>query len=162
MERGDEMDKEEYKKIEQLDMRMHKYQFRYLRHLIDRAGLYKGEPRLILTIVKEEGHTQAELAKILCIKPATLTVMIQRMEAAGLIQRKTDEKDLRLLRVYSTSKGREISKKTETIFLDAICTIFEGIEEKDLIVYKNVLEKITERLKAYCEKEQKAGKKEKT
>ncbi len=154
------MDREDYIKIEQLDMRMHKYQFRYLRHLIDQEGLYRGEPRLIITIVKEEGHTQAELADILCIKPATLTVMIQRMEAAGLIQRKTDEKDLRLLRVYPTPKGREISRKTEKIFEDAVCSIFQGIDEKDLAVYRDVLEKITDRLQMRCEESQSAQRKE--
>ena len=151
MKRGDTMDREEYKQIERLDMRMHKYQFRYFRHFMDKADLYKGDPRLVMTVVKMEGYTQAELAKVLCIKPATLTVMLKRMEVAGLIERRMDEKDLRVLRVYSTKEGQEIARRTEEVFYEAVCQIFEGIEEAELTIYKRVLEKIEKRIKYYLE-----------
>ena len=52
IERGDKMNcgkQEQYERIEKLDMQLHKYQFRYIRHLIDEADLYKGDPRLIMT-----------------------------------------------------------------------------------------------------------------
>ena len=149
IERGDRMNQEkqkQYERIEKLDMQVHKYQFRYIRHLIDEADLYKGDPRLIMTVVKKEGCTQAELAIILCIKPATLTVMIKRMDLAGLIERRADEKDLRVIRVYSTPKGKEIAEKTEEIFRNAISMIFDGIDERELEAYENVLRKISERL----------------
>ena len=146
---------EQYERIEKLDMQLHKYQFRYIRHLIDEADLYKGDPRLIMTVVKKEGCTQAELAKVLCIKAATLTVMIKRMEIAGLIERKADEKDLRVIRVYSTTKGKEIAKKTKKIFHDAIGMMFDGIDERELAVYENVLRKISERLESCLLQEKK-------
>lgn len=152
------MNREQYERIEKLDMKMHKYQLRYIRHLIDEADLYKGDPRLIMAVVKKEGCTQAELAKTLCVKPATMTVMIQRMENAGLIERRTDKNDMRILRAYSTQQGREMAKKTEEIFQKAVCNMFDGIPEGELSVYESVLEKISERLKNSVEEKEKAAK----
>lgn len=152
------MDRQDYDRIEILMMKMSKYQFRYIRHEVDKANLYKGDPRLIMAIAGNEGCTQAELAKMLCIKPATLTVMIKRIESAGLIERRMDEKDLRLLRVYVTPKGREIAEKTEEILRKAVCRIFEGIDDEELAIYEKVVTEILQRMKSCLEKEEKMEK----
>lgn len=155
------MDRQQYEKIKTMEMKMRKYQFRYIRRQIDEANLYKGDPRLLMAIVEKEGCTQAELAKKLCIKPATLTVMIKRIETAGLIERRMDERDLRLLRVYPTEEGRRIAAKTQEVLRDAVYMMFEGIEESDLAVYERVVEAITENLKNDLEEDKKNKKQKK-
>ena len=76
-----------------------------------------------------DGRKQAEIAKGLCVKPASLTVMLQRMEQAGLVNRKSDEQDQRVQRVYITELGRETSKKTVELFQKAVKGFFEGVSE---------------------------------
>jgi DNA-binding MarR family transcriptional regulator len=59
--------------------------------------------------------------------------MIQRMERAGFIQRKSDPQDQRLSRVYLTEAGRVIRSEVETIWLHIEAETFAGfsIEEKE-------------------------------
>ena len=74
--------------LKHLEMENQKYQFRYLRNQLNEKKLYRGDPRLLMYVYFHDGRKQAEIAKGLCVKPASLTVMLQRMEQAGLVNRK--------------------------------------------------------------------------
>lgn len=130
--------------LKHLEMEIQKYQFRYLRNQLNEKKLYRGDPRLLMYVFFHDGKKQAEIAKGLCVKPASLTVMLQRMEQAGLVVRKNDEQDQRVQRVYITDLGRETSEKTVELFQKAVKGFFEGVPEEDLAVYQGVLEKVKE------------------
>ena len=130
--------------LKHLEMENQKYQFRYLRNQLNEKKLYRGDPRLLMYVYFHDGRKQAEIAKGLCVKPASLTVMLQRMEQAGLVNRKSDEQDQRVQRVYITELGRETSKKTVELFQKAVKRFVEGVSEEELAVYQGVLEKVKE------------------
>jgi DNA-binding MarR family transcriptional regulator len=79
-----------------------------------------GRPgRAIMLLVlsgANDGVTQRELADTLHISPPTVTVMLQKMEQHGLIERWTDETDQRLTRIRMTEKGREIVEPIQANF----------------------------------------------
>lgn len=60
------------------------------------------------------------------------------------MNRKSDEQDQRVQRVYITELGRETSKKTVELFQKAVKGFFEGVSEEELAVYQGVLEKVKE------------------
>ncbi|MCR1897424.1 MarR family transcriptional regulator [Irregularibacter muris] len=80
--------------------------------LLDEIGIYPGQPPLLFILNKENGQSQKDLADKLKIAPATITVMVKRMEKANLVERKQDAKDQRISRVYLTDKGKEICKRS--------------------------------------------------
>lgn len=80
------------------------------RMLLDEIGIYPGQPPLLFILNKKDGQSQRELSDKLMLAPATLTVMIKRMEKSGLVIRKQDDKDQRVSRVYITEEGRRICK----------------------------------------------------
>lgn len=80
------------------------------------VGLYRGQPPVLRALWKQEGLTQTELAENLKIAPATVTKMLQRMERTGFIQRRPDEFDQRVTRVYLTEAGRAVKSDLEGIF----------------------------------------------
>lgn len=129
-------------KLKHLEMEVQRSQFRYLRNLMNENKLYRGDPRLLMYVFFHDGRKQAEIARGLCVKPATLTVMLQRMEQAGLVERRNDTQDQRVQRVYITELGRETSKKTVELFQKAVKGFFEGVSEEELAVYQGVLEKV--------------------
>lgn len=61
-----------------------------------------------------------------------MTIMLQRMEKAGLLQRKTDQRDMRFSRVYLTEKGQYLREEVELIEkqLDKECFSSFTSEEK--------------------------------
>lgn len=123
-----------------IEHEVEKYRFRYIHSLMTKMELYRGDPRLLLEVLQKDGSTQAELAKRLCVKPPSLTVMIRRMETAGLVCRRQDEKDLRMTRVYITEKGREKAEKTKATFVQMNQTMRKGLSAEQLKEYTEILE----------------------
>lgn len=76
--------------------------------LMEEIGLYPGQHPMLFILGHKDGQSQKELAERLRSKPATITVMITRMEKAGLVERKQDSEDQRISRVYLTDKGKGI------------------------------------------------------
>ncbi|MBA2396339.1 MAG: MarR family transcriptional regulator [Ktedonobacteraceae bacterium] len=52
------------------------------------------------------GRSQVELQERLGVEGATMIGLLQRMEHCGLVQRKPDQVDKRMVRVYSSEQGR--------------------------------------------------------
>ena len=70
--------------------------------------MYRGQPPLLRALAENEGSTQGQLAGLLHLTPATVTRMLQRMEHAGLLERRPDAGDQRVTRVYLTTMGRDL------------------------------------------------------
>ena len=69
-------------------------------------------------ILKDE-HAEIckELGDLLCVKAPTVTVMIKRMERLGMIERKHDENDQRIYRIYLTARGRKIAERVKRMVM---------------------------------------------
>lgn len=113
--------------------------FKRAHMLLEKIGLYSGQPPLLYFLWRKEGRTQKELSKKLNVEPATLSKMIHRMEKAGLIVRRTDPEDMRISRIYLTDYGRNIKKKVDEIqkILEEEC--FEGFNGEEKILMKRFL-----------------------
>ena len=75
-------------------------------HQLLEFGVYPGQIPVLYRIVQKEGSSQKEIADFLHIKPPTVNVTISRLEKAGLVCRRQDEKDQRISRIYMTEKGK--------------------------------------------------------
>lgn len=103
--------------------------------LLEGIGLYRGQPPVLRVLWEREGLTQTELAGTLKITPATMTKMLQRMEKAGFVQRRSDETDQRVTRVYLTQAGREVQGALEGIWRQMDADTFANFtpEERELL-----------------------------
>jgi DNA-binding MarR family transcriptional regulator len=99
--------------------------------LLEKIGLYRGQPPLLQTLGRQEGLCHSELARELHVKPATITQMVKRMEQAGFVQRRRDAEDERVSRVYLTEQGHAIQDD----LIRVLCTIeartFAGFSEME-------------------------------
>jgi DNA-binding MarR family transcriptional regulator len=78
-----------------------------------------------------EDMTQRDLGEILFVSPAALTTMLQRMERQGLIVRRPDEIDQRLVRIRLTDDGRALSDQMSTAFTAYVDTTIGPLSEAD-------------------------------
>lgn len=76
------------------------------RNLIE-SGLYAGQDGVMLALAETDGMTAGALAARLGVKAPTMTRTIGRMEAQGFLERRPDEDDARLTKVYLTPPGRD-------------------------------------------------------
>ncbi|WP_282940004.1 MarR family transcriptional regulator [Paenibacillus sp. RC67] len=102
--------------------------------LIQEYEVYPGQPPLLLRLAEQDGQIQKELASNIHIQPATLTVMITRMEKVGLVERRADSADQRISRVYLTDKGRFAAEKVKEALsiIEEQCFQHFSLEEKML------------------------------
>lgn len=75
--------------------------------LMDQITMHRAQATVLCKLFIQNGMTQSEIAQQLSVQGATVTDMLQRMEEAGLVSRRRDSDDNRLVRVYLTDLGRE-------------------------------------------------------
>jgi MarR family transcriptional regulator, organic hydroperoxide resistance regulator len=76
--------------------------------VLARYGAQPPQNLVLDALVEQDGLTPGELARRLQVAGPTAVKMAQRMEANGLVSRRRDDPDERLVRVYLTDRGREI------------------------------------------------------
>lgn len=104
-------------------------------HLLSKIGLHKGQPQILAMLWEKDGLTQKDIVESLRLRPSTVTVMLKRMEKAGLLRREPDPEDMRVSRVYLTEKGKSLRKDIEEIMkrLEEECFAGFTFEEKVLL-----------------------------
>ncbi|TXK70633.1 MarR family winged helix-turn-helix transcriptional regulator [Paenibacillus sp. N3.4] len=113
------------------------------RHTVDQMihsyDVYPGQPPLLLRLFEEDGLSQSELASRIRNKPATLTVMVDRMEKTGLVQRRPDLHDQRVTRVYLTDKGRQATIVVKEAIQTADEKVFEHFLPEEKLLFRRLL-----------------------
>ena len=69
-------------------------------------GLHAGQDLLLLAVWETPGLRQGALADRLDVEPPTITRMLQRLERGGMIERRTDPHDRRVMQVHPTPRSR--------------------------------------------------------
>jgi DNA-binding MarR family transcriptional regulator len=106
-------------------------------------GTTRAQWRVLARLLRSgDGLRQVELADALDVEPITLCRMIDRLEQAGLVERRRDEEDRRAWRIYLMPKATPITQE-----LQALGEVFRnealaGIAPDDLRIARDVLEKI--------------------
>ena len=84
---------------------------RYVHRFEERArslGLTLPQCRVLVQLSKREGISQAELAELADLEPMTLVRVLDRMEADGWLERRSDPADRRTRCLYLTAAGRPL------------------------------------------------------
>ncbi len=133
--------------LEKLDNRLHTF-MRTHRNALCRyfqsCGMYSGHPRVLFYLRRTPGMTQRELAKALGVAAATLSVSIRRMEAAGLVVRKTDTADLRVQRLYLSPEGEAIDDRCAKGREFLIEAQFADFSDEDIAMLDCLLARMTD------------------
>lgn len=116
--------------------------------LLQKLNVYPGQPHILLMLRKQNGRTQKEFSNQIGIQAATVTVMLKRMEKAGLIERRPDPADLRASRVFLTAKGAVLAEKVKAIIHGFNEKCFDGFSDTEKEQLRRFLTIIRDNLKA--------------
>lgn len=111
---------------------------------LDKIGLYPGQPQLLMGLTHHDGLSQRELAQRAHVRPATMTVMLQRMESAGLVERRADTQDMRVQRVYLNEAGRKAAQAMHETMRRLSESLFAGFDEAEEQLLLALLERVSE------------------
>lgn len=142
------------KEVERLVREVDRLHFTRFHQALSAFGLGKGQPPILKYLSEHDGCKQSEIAQWGHVTAATTTVMLQTMEKNGLIDRRPDEKDLRVMRVYITEKGKEIQKRCDEAISAMDEEMYEDFTKEELESFARLLEKKRDKLKKMLKMEE--------
>lgn len=113
---------------------------------LSQIGLHTGQEMFLLRLWRKDGQTQSELADEICVQPATITRMIDRLNRAGLVERRADIEDRRVSRVYLTETGRALQESVESIWQDMEQQNFANLTLDEQVLLRRLLLQVYDNL----------------
>jgi len=136
---------------------------RLMRAYADRAGARYGITRaqwaVLARVERNEGMKQNELAEQLEMQPITLTRLIDKLCERGWIERRSDDTDRRVNRLYLKEAAQPLLAKLGALKSELTATALEGISPADaqrlLSQLESVKENVRNALQLLCEEQKK-------
>jgi DNA-binding MarR family transcriptional regulator len=83
--------------------------------MLDALGITYPQYLVLMILWEEDGLPVNDIAKKLILKTNTITPLLKRMEADGILQRQRSDQDERKVIVRLTERGRELQEKAALI-----------------------------------------------
>lgn len=116
---------------------------RLLRRRVDRAaqtiGLTSAQWRVLAYLARAEGSNQASLADHMDMEPITLSRHLDRMETAGMLERRPDPNDRRAHRLYLTDSGRKLIESFRSVTVEVMKDFTEGVSDEEIAIATDIL-----------------------
>ena len=113
---------------------------------VEKLGVQNGYRQLLFHLSRMDGVSQLELARATHLKAPTVSVTLKGMEADGLVVRRGDENDARVIHVYLTEKGRKTDDKIREIHHMLDSRLTEGIPQSELDALVATLTKLRDNM----------------
>jgi MarR family transcriptional regulator for hemolysin len=112
-----------------------------------RYGITRAQWAVLAKVERNEGMKQTELAEQMEMQPITLTRLIDKLCDAGWIERRGDETDRRVNRLYLKKAARPLLGKLAGLRSELTTTALEGINPTDAHRLLTQLEAIKENVR---------------
>jgi DNA-binding MarR family transcriptional regulator len=111
-------------------------------------GLTRAQWRATKMLYHREGLRQTELAEFLEMEPIAVGRVIDRLQAAGFVERRPDPKDRRAWRLYTTAQASGVVDDMERIARQLRRECTAGISYEEMMQAMDVLTRLKENLQA--------------
>lgn len=110
-------------------------------------GYNRSEVRVLISIkelkkLQEQEVKVSEISKALRVTPPSITQLLNKLEKDGLVARRMDENDRRVVLVRLTSKGEEIAQKGLEDFFNTFNNLVDALGEEDSEALATLLTKV--------------------
>ena len=112
-----------------------------------RYGITRAQWAVLAKVERNEGMKQSELAEQMEMQPITLTRLIDKLCDAGWIERRGDDTDRRVNRLYLRKAARPLLAKLAGLRSELTATALDGISPADAHRMLTQLEMIKENVR---------------
>jgi MarR family transcriptional regulator, organic hydroperoxide resistance regulator len=102
-------------------------------------GLSVPQCDVLTTLTEAEGVSQQDLAKRLYVTKGNISGLLDRLEGAGLVERRSTAADRRQYEIYLTPAGREAAERAICIQHELIGATLGRLPAEDLAAFENLL-----------------------
>ncbi|MGI5920823.1 MAG: MarR family winged helix-turn-helix transcriptional regulator [Syntrophomonadaceae bacterium] len=86
---------------------------------------------ILSNLLKADGLTLKEIGEKCLIDSSSMTVLIDKLEKEGLVERRLDNRDRRAIRIFITDKGRQTASEVVEIGSEVNNLLFDLIGEEN-------------------------------
>ena len=119
-------------------------------------GLSVPQCDVLTTLTEAEGISQQELAQRLYVTKGNISGLLDRLERADLVERRSTAADRRQYAIYLTAAGRAAAEQAIALQHELIAATFGKLTTNDLAAFEALLIAARDQVRAYRERE-KAG-----
>src|SRR4051794_8849174 len=112
-----------------------------------RYGITRAQWAVLAKVERYEGMKQSELAELMEMQPITLTRLVDRLCQSGWMERRDDETDRRVNRLYLRKAARPLLGKLNGLRSELTATALDGINPADAHRLLSQLETIKENVR---------------
>ena len=105
-------------------------------------GVTRPQWQVLSLLMLHAGSNQGALAEMLEVEPNTLGRMIDRLQEAGLVERRADPTDRRAWRIFLTDKGNGLLDKLRPFGRETLNAALEGVSEADRTQFMATLARV--------------------
>ncbi len=109
-------------------------------------GITQGIGYALVNIGKE-GVPATKIAPMMGMTSSSLSRLLKKMEDDGLIYRKPEKEDRRVVRIFLTQKGIKLKNEIKDVVINFNKKLFEKIPKKDFEAFARVNDIIKEQVK---------------
>jgi MarR family transcriptional regulator for hemolysin len=125
-----------------------------------RYGITRAQWAVLAKVERFEGMKQTELAEQMEMQPITLTRLIDRLCDNGWIERRSDDTDRRVNRLYLRKAAKPLLVKLAGLKAELTGTALEGISASDANRLLGQLEAIKENVRNAIQSDEESARKE--
>lgn len=109
----------------------------------DSTSFNKDSQSALLSVLLRNGPTKmSDIGRILKVSKPNITFLVDKLEEQGLIERKNDENDRRVVKIHLTEAGEEVIIEEKSELQRRIINKLNLLSEKDVQDLNNSLETI--------------------
>jgi DNA-binding MarR family transcriptional regulator len=129
---------------------------RLLRHESDRRagahGMTRAQWVTLFWLELRPGLSQKELAELLEVEPITVARLIDRLQARGMVERRSDPHDRRIWRLHLCPPAEPVLALVHETRADIMRMVTRGLDEATLAILKQGLSHMKATLLGECRK----------
>jgi DNA-binding MarR family transcriptional regulator len=95
-------------------------------------GMTRAQWTILLSLERQPGLLQKELAELLEVEPITVARLVDRLEARGMVERRADPTDRRCWRLHLTDNSRPLMSEIVTQVEELAEIATEGLSDETL------------------------------
>ncbi|MGE5544148.1 MAG: MarR family winged helix-turn-helix transcriptional regulator [Bacillota bacterium] len=111
---------------------------RYLASRLEEYGVSVPQSFVLFALLEEDGSTLKEIGTKAQIDSSSMTVLVDKLENEGLLERRLDSQDRRAIRVFLTPKGKDLAEKVMDLAVDFNCQLKNSLGDIEVAFQKGL------------------------
>ena len=114
---------------------------------VQAQGLGRTQWRILAYLLRDPGMSQIELARCLELERMTIGLALDKMEKAGLVERRRSHEDRRVQLVYALPKARDLLPELRQEADASYAELLRGLSDDQIEQFRTTLEAMARNLR---------------